>query len=344
MQFVRNCWYVAGWSSSFGHELRSLTVIGDNLVLYRTQDGALVALEDLCPHRLLPLSMGKLVGDAVQCGYHGLTFDCSGKCIRVPGQDNLPDNAVVRTYPVVERNGIAWVWMGEPELADPDTIFDLPQFSDSDWQPHYGDALQIESNYLNIAENLCDPAHVSFVHPTTLGNKESEDIPIKAERDGTTVITSRWVRNAPPVGVFKAVAGFKGNVDRWHYYYLHAPNVAVIDFGSADVEARLEDHERSPGVQIYALHFLTPVSETRTIDHWMHLRNFGCDEEGLGDRMNEQFRIAFNEDKEILEAIQIEELKCRDRRPVRIAIDKGPNFYRRIVDEMLERENAPVHN
>ncbi len=338
MEFVKNCWYVAGWSLDFSRELTAMTILGENVVLYRTADDVLCALQDRCPHKLLPLSKGKLIGDDIQCGYHGMTFDCSGRCVRVPGQDNLPEKATVRTYPVCERHGIAWIWMGDPDRASEDDIFHMQEFSDPEWAPHFGDALHLGSNYLNVAENLCDPAHVSFVHPTTLGNPESEDVPIRAERDGTTVITSRWIRNAPPVGVFKAIADFKGNVDRWHYYYLHSPNIAAIDFGSADVDANLGDDDRSEGVRIFALHFLTPVDETQTIDRWMHIRNFALDDEVIGDRMNEQFRIAFDEDKVILEAIQEEEIRCPDHKPVRIAIDKGANMYRRIVSDMVELE------
>ncbi len=342
MTFVRNAWYVAGWSKNFGRELTPLTIMDDDIVIYRTEAGEAVALTDECPHKRLPLSMGRLKGDAVECGYHGMTFGCDGKCVRVPGQSNLPSSAWVRAYPLHERHGIVWIWMGEAEKADPDLVFDMPEFTDPNWAPHHGDALELESNYLPVADNLCDPAHVSFVHPTTLGNPACEDVPIDCTREGRTVITWRWIRDAPPVGFFKAFGNFAGNVDRWHYYYLHAPNVAVIDFGSAAAEEAIGEEERDKGVRLFALHFLTPVSETRTVDHWMHLRNIALDDEEMGERMNEQFRIAFAEDKAILETIQAREAKAPARRPVRIAIDRGPNHLRRIIAEMAAEESAPA--
>ena len=117
MAFVRNAWYVAGWSKDFGDALRAITITEVNMVLFRASDGALVALEDRCPHRLLPLSKGKRIGDTVQCGYHGMTFGRDGKCVRVPGQDNLPASAYVDTYPVHEAHGIVWVWPGEAAMA-----------------------------------------------------------------------------------------------------------------------------------------------------------------------------------------------------------------------------------
>ena len=91
-------------------------------------------------------------------------------------------------------------------------------------------------------------------------------------------------------------------------------------------------------MRIFALHFLTPVDATNTIDHWMHIRNAATEDAEAGDRMNELFRIAFAEDKDVLEAIQAEELKAPERQSVKIAIDRGPNMYRRIVADMVAAE------
>ena len=340
MNYVRNAWYVVTWSRNVGRSLMPVTLLGEPVVLYRTEDGRVVALEDECPHRRLPLSKGRLKGDDVECGYHGMTFGCDGRCVRIPGQDNLPETARVHSYPVVERNGIVWLWPGEPSLADEARLFDLPQFSEPGWASHYGDALRIGANYMAVAENLCDPAHVSFVHPTTLGNADSTDIPVETERQGDVVVTNRWIRDSEPVGFFKAFGNFSGNVDRWHYYYYHAPQVAVIDFGSADAGLRLPPERRHEGVRLFALHFLTPISESETVDHWMHLRNIALEDDAIGDKMNDAFRIAFDEDKEVLEAIQAREARPRGRRPVRLAIDRGPLLLNQVVREMLAREDS----
>ncbi|TQV73360.1 aromatic ring-hydroxylating dioxygenase subunit alpha [Denitrobaculum tricleocarpae] len=341
MEYVRNTWYVAGWSSEFGRSLTRATILEENVVLYRKSEGGVAALEDRCPHRLMPLSKGKLKDDCIQCGYHGMTFDQDGNCVRIPGQEAIPASAYVRAYPTHERHGIVWIWMGDAEKADPNSIFDLPQFTDPKWSMHHGDALHLKSNYLNVAENLCDPAHVSFVHPTTLGNSASEEVPVSTEKDGDVIVTSRWIRDAPPIGFFQKFGGFTGNVDRWHYYYLHPPCVAAIDFGSADAALELPEDKRDEGVRIFALHFMTPVNATTTIDRWMHLRNTAMEDETAAPQMDEMFRVAFAEDKVILEAIQEEELRPQSRRPIRLAIDKGPNFYRRIVEKMIAAEKQP---
>ncbi|VAV88900.1 Vanillate O-demethylase oxygenase subunit [hydrothermal vent metagenome] len=340
MTFVKNAWYVAGWASEFGDELRALTILEQNIVMFRASTGKVVALEDRCPHRLLPLSKGQRIGDDIQCGYHGMTFNCEGKCVRVPGQDNLPASAYVETFPVHEKYDIVWIWMGDSTKADSNEIFDLPQFTDPVWDAHQGEALHLKSNYLNVAENLVDPAHVSFVHPTTLGNAASQDVPVNTETDGDVIVAWRWIRDAEPIGFFKAFGGFTGNVDRWHYYYLHLPSIAVIDFGSAAVKDNLAEDERDKGVRLFALHFLTPITKDYTIDRWMHLRNTAINDETVSRNLDELFKTAFAEDKEILEAIQIAENQPQSRPPIRIAIDKGPLVYRKRINHLIEQEHG----
>ncbi|MCP3878570.1 MAG: Rieske 2Fe-2S domain-containing protein, partial [Sulfitobacter sp.] len=244
MSFVRNAWYVAGWSTDFGDELVPLTLLAQNLVAYRTSDGQIAVLEDRCPHRLLPLSKGKRIGDTIQCGYHGMTFGADGACVRVPGQSNLPKSAYVDSYPVLERHDIVFIWMGDADKADPALAFDLPELGQEGWHVHHGDKLHIRANYLNVAENLVDPAHVSFVHPTTLGNAASENVPVHVKTADEVIVAWRWIRDAEPIGFFKAFGGFSGNVDRWHYYYLHMPSTAVIDFGSSDAKLELPEDQR----------------------------------------------------------------------------------------------------
>ncbi|OED40016.1 vanillate O-demethylase oxygenase [Chromatiales bacterium (ex Bugula neritina AB1)] len=341
MKYVENAWYVAGWASEFADQPVKITVLEQELVLYRKTDGQVCALRDLCPHKLLPLSMGKVDGDTIQCGYHGTVFNAQGHCIRVPGQEIIPKRQCVDVFPVHEKNNIVWVWMGDADQADTSQVFDLPQFHDKTWRAHHGDALHIESNYLNVAENLVDPAHVSFVHPTTLGNAQSEDVPVHVDTAGETITAWRWIRDAPPVGFFKELGGFDGHVDRWHYYYLHLPSTAVIDFGSADAALEIAEEDREQGMRIFALHFLTPVNATHTIDRWMHIRNRAIDDNSIGDRMNALFRIAFDEDKVILEAIQEQETRLAaaekpTQKPLRLAIDKGPNEYRKRIERLQQ--------
>ena len=115
--FLKNCWYAIGWSGDVGRGLLARTVCTQRIVMFRTADGRAHALEDRCCHRHLPLSMGKVVGDHLQCGYHGLEFDGHGRCRNVPGQTAIPPGAGVRSFPLVERYGLLWVWLGTAEKA-----------------------------------------------------------------------------------------------------------------------------------------------------------------------------------------------------------------------------------
>ncbi len=340
MDFVRNSWYVAGWSHNFEHSLNTVEILSEPIVIFRDAKGRLCALEDRCPHRLLPLSMGKRIGDTIQCGYHGMTFNGKGECVRVPGQANTPTRANIRSFPVEERSGIVWIWMGDLSKADASEIFDMPEFKSEKWHMHHGGQLHLNCHYLNVVENLVDPAHVSFVHPTTLGNSSSEDVPVHVSTSGDVIRAWRWIRDSPPVGFFKEFGDFSGYVDRWHYYDLHLPSTAVIDFGSIATEENCAEEERDKGVRVFALHFVTPVNESYTIDHWMHLRNSAQGERSASAQIDGLLEKAFQEDKAILEAVHKAEQRPQKRKPVRIAIDKGPNVYRKRIRDMIEAEST----
>ena len=116
--FARNQWYCAAWSNEVGRELLGRTILNEPIVLYRTEAGEAVALSDRCVHRRFPLSLSRLEGDNVVCGYHGFTYDCTGACVYVPGQARIPRTARVKKYPVVEKDTIVWVWIGDDDKAD----------------------------------------------------------------------------------------------------------------------------------------------------------------------------------------------------------------------------------
>ena len=146
--YLRNTWYVAAWDSEIDRTPRQIKVLGEKIVVFRTEAGDPVALIDACPHRKLPLSRGRIKGDHIECGYHGLTFDCSGSCVRVPGQEHIPAATNIHSYPVESRYGLVWIWMGDPALADTDKIFKIEQFGNPDWGINKGAAMAFPCNYL----------------------------------------------------------------------------------------------------------------------------------------------------------------------------------------------------
>ena len=178
--WLRNCWQVAAFSREVaGGQLVPRRICGDDVVLYRSSTGEPVALEDKCAHRFAPLSKGVLVGDVLRCGYHGLCYDTTGKCVEIPGQSFIPPRARVRAYPVVERHRLLWIWMGDPEQAQPDSIPRYEFHNDHAQWPHLTHTKHIACNYRLVIDNLLDLTHLAYVHKQTIGG--NPDAHTKAE-------------------------------------------------------------------------------------------------------------------------------------------------------------------
>src|SRR5690606_13163339 len=186
-------------------------------------------------------------------------------------------------------------------------------------------------------------AHVSFVHLSTLGTPAGEDIPVHMKPTSSGLATWRWINDSPAIPLFQKFGNFTTHVDRWHYYHYTAPSIAVIDFGSAATGTGAPEGNRDDCIQIYACHFMTPVDENTTIDHWLHVKNFKADEE-TNRKLSAEFRVAFQEDKTILEAIHQNERQSHNPTPVRLAIDASPLRMRKMVDDMIlaERQGAAL--
>ena len=346
MPFVKNCWYVAAWGCDVQTAPVARTVLGEKIVLFRMENGDVSALEDRCPHRLLPLSQGRVRGNSLQCGYHGLTFDGAGLCVDAPTQGTIPDGACVRAYPIAERLGMVWIWMGNAEKADTSALYDLPQYHEPSWGVAHGDALHVNANCLLLCDNLCDPTHVNYVHPTTLGNPDIADTPVTYEQTEWGVCTSRWTPDAEPVGFFKVFGDFGGRVDRWQIYDMHVPSTAIIDFGSAAAGTGAEQGGGDGRIQVFSCHFMTPETETSCFDYWLHVRNFAPEDKSIGEAISDQFRVAFAEDKVVLEQIQIEEEGFANRtdgaKRIGLELDASAGLFRRLVNQRIKDERADV--
>ena len=174
--FIRNCWYVAAWDIEVPQDgLFQRTLLNEPVLLYRDTRGQVVALENRCCHRSAPLHMGRKEGDCVRCMYHGLKFDPSGACVEIPGQAQIPPKTCVKRYPVVERNRLVWIWMGDPANANPDDIVDYFWHDSADWRMKPG-YIHYQANYKLIIDNLLDFTHLAWVHPTTLGTDSAADL------------------------------------------------------------------------------------------------------------------------------------------------------------------------
>ncbi|MGE4013877.1 MAG: Rieske 2Fe-2S domain-containing protein, partial [Alphaproteobacteria bacterium] len=286
--FLRNCWYVAAMNDEV-HRLLLMrrVILGEPVLLYRKSDGTPVALEDRCPHRHAPLSMGRLVrGDLVECAYHGLTFDGAGKCVRIPAQDTIPPSANVRSYPVVERHHWIWIWMGDPALADPATIEDFHWIDDPNWRAK-GERLHVEGNYMLVVENLVDLSHLPFVHRTSLADTAIpiNEIPIKTERDGNRVRVNRWVLNTSVPPYFKLFRRFpkEARADRWMNLEFSPPAMVRIDIGAAPAGTGAYKGKRVDALNTWNLNAITPETETSCHYFWAQAQDFGLHDPSITD-------------------------------------------------------------
>lgn len=336
--FLKNCWYVGARSHDIGQTLVPRTLLTEKLVLYRRQDGHVVALEDACPHRKLPLSKGRLLGDVLECGYHGMQFDCSGSCVAVPTQSRIPPQARVRAYPVAEKWGLVWVWMGDVGQADESKIIEIPNYGNPDWGLTAGGMLEIDCHYLWVTDNLLDPSHVAWVHQTSFGSPGTGDTPLETQSFDDGVIVSRWMFDKPLPPYYAPLVKFEGNCDRLQHYEVRIPSICINRsiFTPAGTGGDAEALDPKAYVMV-SYNFMTPVDEDHTDYYWFQHYNTDPDDVEIATRLNEGAEMAFNEDRNILEAVHLG-MKFKTTRNINLGLDAGSLYYRRLLDKAITAE------
>ena len=338
--FLRNAWYVAAWDREIQAGLHPVRLLGESLVLFRQSDGRVAALEDACPHRKLPLSMGRLKGDTVECGYHGMTFDGSGACLRVPGMQRVPPAARVRSYPVVSRYGLLWVWMGDPGRADPATIFEVRHWGDPAWGLNQGDAMDVRCHYLYLTDNLLDPTHVAWVHPGSFAGAACEDTPLQTTVADDGVTVWRWMRDVEPAPFYAPFLKFAGRCDRKQHYEMRYPGHAFIRAVFVPAGTGAEGAPLHPDAFVMdSYNFITPVDEGTTRYFWFQMRNFAPGDEAVSRAFATSVRAAFEEDRAVLEAVH-RGMAASTTPHLDLRVDAGPLRFRRRLAELVAAEQA----
>jgi phenylpropionate dioxygenase-like ring-hydroxylating dioxygenase large terminal subunit len=336
--FLRNAWYIAAWDREITRELLPIRILGEDLVLYRTESGEPVALENACPHRKLPLSMGRILGDQIECGYHGLVFNRSGRCTRVPGSARIPSRAQVRSYPVVSRYGLVWIWMGEPERAQPKLIFPVEHWGNPAWGRNEGGSMTVECNYLHVTDNLLDPSHVAWVHRTSFGNGACEEEPVQTTVSANGVIAARWLRDVEVAPFYAPLVPFEGRCDRLQHYEVRFPSHAIIKAvfvpaGTGGEGQPLPDR----ALVMDSYNFMTPIDAAATRYFWFQLQNPSPANEHVSRKMGDAVRAAFLEDRAILQAVH-RGLSNKVTPNIDLAIDRAPLQFRRRLRELIAAE------
>jgi phenylpropionate dioxygenase-like ring-hydroxylating dioxygenase large terminal subunit len=336
--FLRNYWYVAASDSEVGRKPLRRAILGEPIVFFRLEDGTPVAFEDRCAHRHLPLSMGKLVGDHLQCHYHGLRYDQTGRCVRIPGQEQIPPSAKVRTYPVVERYKWIWIWMGDPAIADQSNITDFHWLDDPNWGAK-ASYLHVKANWQLVVDNLLDLTHLAFVHESTIGNSAlAEHANVKVTRAPNSVVVTRWILDQPAPPTFVKVGGFTSNVDRWQIIDWVPPAFLRLDVGATPTGTGATEGRRVNGITMRNLNAITPETETSSHYFWGQAHDFDVKNTALTQKIFEQIQTAFLEDVEVFSAQQQNLDIYSDPPQVDINADTGVLQARRIIDRIRAEE------
>ena len=344
MNVPLNAWYAASWDEDVGRTPVAKTICDKKVVMYRRCDGTAVALEDVCLHRLLPLSMGRVEDDNLICAYHGMTFDGSGKCVRMPVRSEFPaPGAKIRNFPLIERHRLLWLWMGDPLLADPASIPDLRWANDSAWAVGIG-YFDMECDFRLVLDNLLDLIHETFVHATSIGHEKITEVPMDLLHDDRSVTLTRWMIDcdAPPF-MAKQLRIARDlppeHVDRWQIIRFDAPSTIVIDVGVAATGTGAPQGDRSYGFNGRVLNTVTPQSDGRCYYFFGYARDFALTSEELTAELRAANIRIFTEDRVVLEAQQKAIDSLPQRKLLNLSTDRGSMLSRRIIDRMIAAEN-----
>ena len=342
--FVKNCWYVAAWSSEVTDSgMTSLSIANEPLLLYRTSGGEVVVLEDRCCHRQAPLSRGRREGDDIRCMYHGLKFDASGRCIEIPGQESIPERARVRRFPAMDLHSWVWVWMGDAALADPARIPPAVGLEDPAWSLRFG-RIDYQANHMLIHDNLCDFSHIAYVHEKTFGG--GDDRIAKTRPKISTlprgIRVERWSMNAPTRNYAGGVTG----QDRWLRYDYLVPGILLMrSENHPPGSAQRFGHGEPQGEPIHAS--FTSQAVTGMTDHTSrYVYSWGprsCEAQQnpkMPDVMFDLAVRAFEEDRQMIEAQQ-RNLDLRpEPDPLMIGHDRGPSLMRAVMQTLVSLETG----
>jgi phenylpropionate dioxygenase-like ring-hydroxylating dioxygenase large terminal subunit len=340
--FLRDQWYVAALSSELETSPLSRQILGEHVALFRSESGQVVALADQCPHRGYPLSLGTVVGEQLVCGYHGFTFDCTGKCVAVPGQDRIPSRADVRGYTVVEQGLWVWIWMGRG-APDDAKLPETPWLVDTEHWSSVSGVAKIDATFELLVDNLLDLSHETYLHQGSIGTPEVATTPIEVEVDEERGIVSVFRHmNAVECPPFYArTTGLSGKVDRWQDIDYYPPGYYLLHARLAPVEQPpLPDGSDDHGFHMKILYGLTPSTETTVYDFWALARDF-CVGDGEIDRFLEKMQMGVvQEDVDALNILQRRSEETPEVSEVSVKIDRGGLAARRMLVAMNEAAAA----
>lgn len=339
--FVENAWYVAGRSSEFpANQPKGLKISGKPVLVWRSAEGNIASFDDRCVHKRMPLSEGAVLSDGVlECPYHGFCYDSSGKCVRIPSQLDLqiPTRAKLRPFPVVEQDGLVWIWPGDAAKIGDTVPPRTPELASPDWTSHMFDPVHVPANYVLLIENLMDITHFYPLHDGNIGDIEQSKIPIEIVEERlhgvNTVKTVRRVQGYKQPPFMADWFGYPV-VDRWHTHHMMSPGLTRVELRCAP-PGKLGVEKEERGYIIHHSH--TPIDGTNhTWRLWVTTRS-----KDLTTRIAATFPAVMEEDLWALERQQrMFEYPEDGYHEVHLRSDKALLRCRKILEEMEQANRA----
>ncbi|NUU26214.1 MAG: aromatic ring-hydroxylating dioxygenase subunit alpha [Streptomycetaceae bacterium] len=339
--FARNQWYVAAYGREVTREPLARTILGEPIVLFRTEAGEAVALADRCVHRRFPLSASRVVGDTIVCGYHGFTYDTTGTCVAVPGQTRVPRTARVRGYSVVEQDSFIWVWIGDREPHETDAVPRAPWLADPAWASVSG-MEPLGSRYSLLVDNLLDLSHETYLHGGYIGTPEVAETPITTEIDeaASVVRVSRRMADAECPPFYAKSTGLSGRISRWQDIEYHAPCLYLLHSRIAPIGVLPNADGSDPDAfHVEVVYAITPSTADTTYDFWAVARDFAQDDEEVSTTLRDLNRTVVLQDVDALNLLeQVIAGEPDGYQELSINIDAGALAARRVLARLTAAE------
>lgn len=306
-------------------------------LIHAVRTNSVGALLDVCPHRAVPLSLGKVSGGHLVCPYHGLEFDSAGICRKNPHVKGPPDRVKARSYPVIEMHGIVWIWPGDPVAADPGLIPDYHWIVAPEKYTVGRLYLHIEADYRLVIDNLMDLAHADYIHANTVGQPGAAEVQqASVVREGDTISVNTLWPDLPPSALHKRAWTKTERVDKYLDMKWQRASNLFLDLG-----IMAPGEPREAGVHTPAAHILTPETERSTHYFWAMGRDFERDSEDLTAHIVKIVGRAFRtEDKPIIEAAQRNIERTGTKLLNMTAGDSGSAQVRRELQRLAEGEQS----
>ncbi|MCH7696316.1 MAG: aromatic ring-hydroxylating dioxygenase subunit alpha [Proteobacteria bacterium] len=334
---IENQWYVAAWSYEVTRELMRRWILGKDLLLYRTEAGKVVILQNRCAHRSFPLSKGHLEGDNIVCGYHGISYDSYGRCVRVPSNQNKPVDIRIKRYTAVERPPWIWIWLGDDGIANDVLIPDHHWLSDPGWD-YEGDYTHVSANYIGLHETFVDLTHFPYLHAGNMGSKEYAEAPFDVEQDDMTVRTYRLVKDIILPDFYSGPMGLAGvKVDRSSDSCYLTPGYQVAHAKVINNNAK-QGERREYNSKI--LHAITPQSRTSTHYFWAVARDYAQENKQVARMVVENNVKVFQRYKDTLQWIEeiTSKEECSDFRETNLRADRAGLAMRQIIQRLADEQ------